>query len=239
MSNSGAQRAPGQLQPPQRSHAQGAAFPQQTPQRYPINMAQGGPSINHSPEGPGRSPTDYNSRLAPSYSWHGGPEEYQQHPQQSQHLFPVAGYDGFVNTGQGLRPAQPPQPNVRADQYVSNELGGPFTQRLEMSYPGQQQVPGWNAGESLSPSAARDERMSDSSRPGTAEPPIPAPTIVKQEANDAADEEQKVDHRKRKRNRTIRSCVPCHNHKRKVSLTPRGITDISVIGGVHVVVVRH
>lgn len=29
---------------------------------------------------------------------------------------------------------------------------------------------------------------------------------------------EKVDHRKRKRNRTIRSCVPCHNHKRKVSL---------------------
>jgi hypothetical protein len=26
---------------------------------------------------------------------------------------------------------------------------------------------------------------------------------------------EKVDHRKRKRNRTIRSCVPCHNHKRK------------------------
>ena len=30
-------------------------------------------------------------------------------------------------------------------------------------------------------------------------------------------EEEKIDHRKRKRNRTIRSCVPCHNHKRKVS----------------------
>lgn len=32
------------------------------------------------------------------------------------------------------------------------------------------------------------------------------------------DGEDKVDHRKRKRNRTIRSCVPCHNHKRKVSV---------------------
>jgi hypothetical protein len=30
------------------------------------------------------------------------------------------------------------------------------------------------------------------------------------------DDEEKLDHRKRKRNRTIRSCVPCHNHKRKV-----------------------
>lgn len=27
--------------------------------------------------------------------------------------------------------------------------------------------------------------------------------------------EEPDDHRKRKRNRTIRSCVPCHNHKRK------------------------
>ncbi|ORX35799.1 fungal-specific transcription factor domain-domain-containing protein [Kockovaella imperatae] len=32
---------------------------------------------------------------------------------------------------------------------------------------------------------------------------------------DAPEEEEKMDHRKRKRNRTIRSCVPCHNHKRK------------------------
>lgn len=31
------------------------------------------------------------------------------------------------------------------------------------------------------------------------------------------EDESKMDHRKRKRNRTIRSCVPCHNHKRKVS----------------------
>ena len=33
---------------------------------------------------------------------------------------------------------------------------------------------------------------------------------------DEDDDEEKLDHRKRKRNRTIRSCVPCHNHKRKV-----------------------
>jgi hypothetical protein len=32
--------------------------------------------------------------------------------------------------------------------------------------------------------------------------------------------EEKMDHRKRKRNRTIRSCVPCHNHKRKVCWGP-------------------
>ncbi|WVF71283.1 hypothetical protein IAT40_006086 [Kwoniella sp. CBS 6097] len=35
------------------------------------------------------------------------------------------------------------------------------------------------------------------------------------EHGDDEDAEEKMDHRKRKRNRTIRSCVPCHNHKRK------------------------
>ena len=34
--------------------------------------------------------------------------------------------------------------------------------------------------------------------------------------NEDNEEDEKMDHRKRKRNRTIRSCVPCHNHKRKV-----------------------
>ncbi|KAK4683649.1 hypothetical protein P7C73_g6585, partial [Tremellales sp. Uapishka_1] len=38
---------------------------------------------------------------------------------------------------------------------------------------------------------------------------------------------EKVDHRKRKRNRTIRSCVPCHNHKRKS--TDESSDDPSVV----------
>jgi hypothetical protein len=39
---------------------------------------------------------------------------------------------------------------------------------------------------------------------------------LKVEPGEDLDDEDKLDHRKRKRNRTIRSCVPCHNHKRKV-----------------------
>jgi len=40
---------------------------------------------------------------------------------------------------------------------------------------------------------------------------------VEPEDDDGMDvDDSKMDHRKRKRNRTIRSCVPCHNHKRKV-----------------------
>ncbi|KAK8864494.1 hypothetical protein IAR55_001744 [Kwoniella newhampshirensis] len=35
------------------------------------------------------------------------------------------------------------------------------------------------------------------------------------EIDNEGDGDEKMDHRKRKRNRTIRSCVPCHNHKRK------------------------
>jgi hypothetical protein len=41
-------------------------------------------------------------------------------------------------------------------------------------------------------------------------------TILKHDTADLVAEDEKMDHRKRKRNRTIRSCVPCHNHKRKV-----------------------
>jgi hypothetical protein len=50
-----------------------------------------------------------------------------------------------------------------------------------------------------------------------ADTPAHAP-VVKAEPEDdkPPPDEDKVDHRKRKRNRTIRSCVPCHNHKRKV-----------------------
>jgi hypothetical protein len=33
---------------------------------------------------------------------------------------------------------------------------------------------------------------------------------------EGVDEEEKMDHRKRKRNRTIQSCLPCHQNKRKV-----------------------
>lgn len=45
-------------------------------------------------------------------------------------------------------------------------------------------------------------------------------TPLKTEVDDDDADEEKMDHRKRKRNRTIRSCVPCHNHKRKVSSRP-------------------
>jgi len=55
------------------------------------------------------------------------------------------------------------------------------------------------------------------SRPSTSEA-VKVKDMVKIEpmAMEEDDNEEKLDHRKRKRNRTIRSCVPCHNHKRKV-----------------------
>jgi hypothetical protein len=70
----------------------------------------------------------------------------------------------------------------------------------------------------VSPTRARD---ANGSRPNTSEgqAQLLSPVQVKSEREEAAapaeEPEQKVDHRKRKRNRTIRSCVPCHNHKRK------------------------
>ncbi len=43
------------------------------------------------------------------------------------------------------------------------------------------------------------------------------PNLVKGQAfKSDMEEDQKIQHRKRKRNRTIRSCVSCHVHKRKV-----------------------
>jgi hypothetical protein len=65
----------------------------------------------------------------------------------------------------------------------------------------------------------------DVSRPSTAEKkkdgvriqlPGDGGSPMKVEPGEDVDDEDKLDHRKRKRNRTIRSCVPCHNHKRKV-----------------------
>lgn len=57
-----------------------------------------------------------------------------------------------------------------------------------------------------------------------------APKVQKVEEVEEEDaDEEKIDHRKRKRNRTIRSCVPCHNHKRKVSPVAT-LADASVIG---------
>lgn len=56
------------------------------------------------------------------------------------------------------------------------------------------------------------------SRPSTSEA-VKVKDMVKIEPTtlDEDEDDEKLDHRKRKRNRTIRSCVPCHNHKRKAS----------------------
>ena len=73
---------------------------------------------------------------------------------------------------------------------------------------------------------------------------------VKQEEDDddvlehVDPDEEKIDHRRKRRNRTIRSCVPCHNHKRKVSMgSPLGVCEYllivySVIESDHVGVVQ-
>lgn len=41
------------------------------------------------------------------------------------------------------------------------------------------------------------------------------------EGREEYEEEEKMDHRKRKRNRTIQSCLPCHQNKRKVGVQSR------------------
>jgi hypothetical protein len=55
------------------------------------------------------------------------------------------------------------------------------------------------------------------SRPSTSDAMKVKDMVKIEPAMEEEEDEEKLDHRKRKRNRTIRSCVPCHNHKRKVS----------------------
>lgn len=194
---------------------------------------QMGLPTGNSTEGQNPSPTDFNSRLPPSYNWQGQPGAYPD--QHQQHLFPVQTFNGTVDS-EMQQPAQPPHQAapVRADQVASADPRGPYSQRLEMAYPGQQQTrSGWATGGSLSPATAKEERASESSRPGTAEGAA-SDLAVKQEAAEVSEEPAKLDHRKRKRNRTIRSCVPCHNHKRKVSDTGHPDADCSAIDDGHV-----
>ena len=69
-----------------------------------------------------------------------------------------------------------------------------------------------NAGTGPSGTEAPSEAGSRPNSPRKA--PVFVPKVERLDEDDGEDE--KIDHRKRKRNRTIRSCVPCHNHKRKV-----------------------
>jgi hypothetical protein len=77
---------------------------------------------------------------------------------------------------------------------------------------------GFTTGSNTNGTGTAAHSEGDVSRPTTAERVKSDQTFtLKVEADDAEEDESKMDHRKRKRNRTIRSCVPCHNHKRKVS----------------------
>lgn len=159
----------------------------------------------------------------------------------------AAGLAAVAAAQHSLTPARPPQPNTRSERFLSDasampppgqpgaaQQGGQYVPRMDMTYANAvgNPVQGWSAqrgGETLSPTRARDERA-NGSRPGTSEGSngLLSPVQVKSEARDLLSSDgggsaapegdgEKVDHRKRKRNRTIRSCVPCHNHKRKVS----------------------
>lgn len=100
---------------------------------------------------------------------------------------------------------------------------------INLARPGSSQGPSntqWGAGPSGNPAAIsptttkRERAISTSSvggRPTTANSQHDTIASSVKEEDEEPEEESKVDHRKRKRNRTIRSCVPCHNHKRKVS----------------------
>nr|XP_018262849.1 uncharacterized protein I303_04334 [Kwoniella dejecticola CBS 10117]OBR85007.1 hypothetical protein I303_04334 [Kwoniella dejecticola CBS 10117] len=80
-------------------------------------------------------------------------------------------------------------------------------------------------GDELSSRPTTADRASKNGKGKSRQPSVTARDFSKQpakgEPSDEAeidhvdDGDEKIDHRKRKRNRTIRSCVPCHNHKRR------------------------
>lgn len=181
--------------------------------------------------------TDYTNRLAPSYQaapdppgvgggvWAPpGQGGFQQAPMFAP-LGPPMGYDA-EGMGRDVRYGYPGGQPQGMNGYLP---------RLDMGYMNMGGV--WDDNQT-SPQRRDGERgpLSAVTDPGARPPPTGANGCppyaggvqVKEEppANgqpmvgqpqQPEDGENKPDHRKRKRNRTIRSCVPCHNHKRKVS----------------------
>ena len=120
---------------------------------------------------------------------------------------------------QAFPPHQPPQDQWQPQNWVQQSTQPPldYSSSVEpSSRPGSK-------GNATMATVPEDEAEANQQQPA----PVPTPKgkgkgksikddIVKTEvAEDDAD--VKMDHRKRKRNRTIQSCLPCHQNKRKVS----------------------
>ena len=129
-----------------------------------------------------------------------------------------------------------PQRELAPTQSFPRPMSQPGSTYMYNSYPYE-----WGAGPSTGVTPApttveqpplqqvkqtEDEEMSNdgsrddtSSRPASSHrTPMPPYRLAMPKVEPAdEDDDDKMDHRKRKRNRTIRSCVPCHNHKRKVN----------------------
>jgi hypothetical protein len=118
-----------------------------------------------------------------------------------------------------MAPLAPSEP--RMGHYSNYQSYHPYDQQWQQA---QQPLPQINEpGPSSRRSTISNSDQERPSRPSTSDNKSKAKDFVKIEPvpqeDDEDDPEEKLDHRKRKRNRTIRSCVPCHNHKRKVSTT--------------------
>ena len=148
------------------------------------------------------------------------------------------------NSGGGGEPSQNTNPNTSTMIPSEPKMGHysnyqhPYPPPTTAYDPGQWQPPPQlpfgpsqaQGGSGQGPSSRRSTISNPSdherpSRPSTGDAKTQMTPMVKIEPIPQEDEEdegeEKMDHRKRKRNRTIRSCVPCHNHKRKVSQEPR------------------
>ena len=152
-------------------------------------------------------------------------------------------YINIDRSGRGEPMGSRPLPMVHlpGPQVPSEPRMGHYSNYSTYPQPQPQQYDQWQPqqGQEPIPSSSRrstisnpsDHERINPSRPTTSEAPrVQDMAMVKTEPAQEEDDDEKMDHRKRKRNRTIRSCVPCHNHKRKVGQVLGCKAYYSVIG---------
>jgi hypothetical protein len=181
---------------------------------YPTNYPPGPP--RRPSGGNDISPFQTTGTSLPSGSANSSPinQFSYQHPQP-----PYVNIDRTEPMGARPLPMIPSEPRMgHYSNYQTYPQPQPQHQGYDQWHPGQHQGQGQGTEQISQSRRSTISNASDHniSRPTTSDA-LKVKDMVKIEpAMEEEEDEEKLDHRKRKRNRTIRSCVPCHNHKRKV-----------------------
>jgi len=209
--NQGQNQNQGQSQPNQNQYGGNVGYPTNYPAPGPPRRPSGGNEI---------SPFQTTGTSLPSGSANSSPiNQFNYQHQQP----PYINIDRTEPMGARPLPMIPSEPRMG---HYSNYQTYPQPQQqhqhqgYDQWHPGQNQNQGQGQGNEQISQSRRSTISNASdhniSRPTTSDA-LKVKDMVKIEpAMEEEEDEEKLDHRKRKRNRTIRSCVPCHNHKRKV-----------------------